>query len=446
MRFLSHAPNWVGVTVVAALVAVLVLIVTGAPPKIAAAESSNLASIADTKIAENAPTTNYGGATTIGVDGDEPNGSGKDAYSLLRWDLSSIPAGSTVNSASVTLNVTNSSPLTYQTYKLKRPWEESSATWLLYASDSPWEIAGAKGSLDRRARLGSVSPSATGKQSFALSAAVVQRWVDNPTSNRGIIIANSTNADGFDFSSRQAADASARPTLSVDYSPTSGDDPVLVGAGDIASCSSSGDEATAELLDSIAGTVYTTGDNAYESGTLTEFEDCYEPSWGRHKARTKPSPGNHEYHTSGASGYFDYFGAAAGDRTKGYYAYDLGEWKIYALNSMCEKVGGCEATSPLVAWLKDDLASNPKACTLAYFHHPLFSSGEHGNQTKMMPVWDALYAANAEVVLNGHDHDYERFAPQRPDGTLDTSQGIREFVVGTGGGSHYAIGTIKANS
>ena len=228
--------------------------------------------------------------------------------------------------------------------------------------------------------------------------------------------------------------------------PTSGTDPVLAGAGDIARCSSSGAEATAKLLDSIPGTVFTTGDNAYESGTATEFQKCYDPTWGRHKARTKPSVGNHEYNTPGASGYFGYFGAATGDPTKGYYSYDLGEWHIVALNSMCEKVGGCGATSPMVSWLKQDLAANPNACTLAYFHHPLFSSGEHGNQTKMRPTWDALYAANAEVVLNGHDHSYERFAPQRPDGTLDSARGIREFVVGTGGGSHYAFGTIKANS
>ena len=231
-----------------------------------------------------------------------------------------------------------------------------------------------------------------------------------------------------------------------DNAAASGTDPVLVGAGDIARCSSSGDEATARLLDGIAGTVYTTGDNAYGSGTPTEFADCYHPSWGRHKARTRPTPGNHEYNTSSASGYFDYFGVAAGARSEGYYAYDLGRWRVYALNSMCEEVGGCGSTSPMLTWLKKDLAANPKACTLAYFHHPLFSSGVHGNQAKMRPTWRALYAANAEVVLNGHDHSYERFAPQRPDGTRDGKRGIREFVVGTGGGSHYAFGTIKANS
>jgi hypothetical protein len=221
----------------------------------------------------------------------------------------------------------------------------------------------------------------------------------------------------------------------------------LVGAGDIARCSSTGDEATAKLLDGISGTVYTTGDNAYESGTATEFSNCYDPTWGRHKARTKPSVGNHEYGTLGASGYFNYFGAAAGDPSKGYYSYNLGEWHVISLNSMCDNVGGCGATSPMVSWLKQDLAANSdKACTLAYFHHPLFNSGTHGNATEMRPTWDALYAANAEVVLNGHDHHYERFAPQSPSGALDTSRGIREFVVGTGGASHYGIVNIQPNS
>jgi calcineurin-like phosphoesterase family protein len=227
---------------------------------------------------------------------------------------------------------------------------------------------------------------------------------------------------------------------------TDGTDPVLVGAGDIARCSSPGAEATARLLDSIPGTVFTTGDNAYESGTTAEFADCYEPTWGRHKARTRPSPGNHEYKTPGASGYFGYFGTAAGDPSKGYYSYDLGQWRVYALNSMCEEVGGCGAASPMVTWLENDLAANPADCTLAYFHHPLFSSGEHGNQTKMGPTWDALYAANADVVVNGHDHHYERFAPQRPDGTRDRERGIREFVAGMGGGSHYPLGTVEPNS
>jgi hypothetical protein len=225
--------------------------------------------------------------------------------------------------------------------------------------------------------------------------------------------------------------------------------PVLVGAGKVAHCSSSGDEATAKLLDNIPGTVFTAGDNAYNSGTAEEFKDCYDPTWGRHKARTRPTPGQHDYGTPGASGYFGYFGAAAGDPTKGYYSYNLGEWHIIALNSSCGNlVGGCESTSPMVTWLKQDLAANPRACTLAYFNHPLFSSGRHGNQTQVRPIWDVLYAADADVVINSRDHDYERFAPQDPSGMADPARGIREFVVGTGGAGLYSfdLGIIKPNS
>ena len=143
-------------------------------------------------------------------------------------------------------------------------------------------------------------------------------------------------------------------------------DPVFAGAGDIASCTSEGDEATANLLDTIPGTVYTTGDNAYESGTATEFANCYTPSWGRHKARTWPTVGNHEYYdpSGNASGYFTYFGAAAGDPQEGYYSHELGAWHVVALNSMCENVGGCGASSPIVTWLKKDLAANPKLARL----------------------------------------------------------------------------------
>src|SRR4051794_32830405 len=228
-------------------------------------------------------------------------------------------------------------------------------------------------------------------------------------------------------------------------------DPVLVAAGDIASCNSSGDEATANLVKGIDGTVATLGDNAYESGTSTEYTKCYDPSWGQFKARTMPSVGNHEYYTAGASGYYGYFGAAAGDPNKGYYSYDLGTdlgtWHVVVLNSNCAEVGGCDANSAQGRWLKDDLAAHPTACTLAYyFHHPRFTSAKLGNNSAMTPFWEALYNAGAEVVLNGHAHVYERFAPQTPGGQPDSAQGIREFVVGTGGRSLNAFGTVRPNS
>jgi hypothetical protein len=228
--------------------------------------------------------------------------------------------------------------------------------------------------------------------------------------------------------------------------PARSESAVLVGAGDIANGSNQNDEATAKLLDGISGTVFTAGDNAYGDGTLAEFNNYYEPTWGRHKARTKPTPGNHDYHTEGAAGYFDYFGEAAGPPSRGYYSYDKSDWHVIAVDSNCEEVGGCGATSPMVSWLERDLAAHRSRCTLAYFHHPLFSSGKHGNQPQVRPIWDALYAADADVVVSGHDHTYERFAPQRPDGTRDRERGIREFVVGTGGASLYPFGAIEANS
>lgn len=221
---------------------------------------------------------------------------------------------------------------------------------------------------------------------------------------------------------------------------------VVVGAGDIAGCDSRGDTATARLLGSIRGTVLAAGDNAYENGTRAEFNNCYDPTWGRYKGRTKPVVGNHEYGTPGAAGHFGYFGAAAGERGKGYYSFDRGAWHIIALNSECEHLrGGCGRRSPMLTWLRRDLEANPARCTLAYFHRPLFSSGQNGNDTTMRPIWSVLYAAHADVVIAGHDHVYERFARQTPRGKAST-QGIREFVVGTGGRSHGKFRTIKAHS
>src|SRR5581483_311146 len=181
--------------------------------------------------------------------------------------------------------------------------------------------------------------------------------------------------------------ASARPTLAAD--------PVLVGAGDIGDCTSAGDEATATLLDGIAGSVFTLGDNAYPAGAAADFSNCYDPAWGRHKARTRPIPGNHDYDTSGAAPYFSYFGASAGSAGKGYYSYNLGTWHIIALNSEID----ASATSVQAQWLRDDLAANPAVCTLALWHEPLYSSGQHGNLPVTQELWKILHQAGADVVL-----------------------------------------------
>ena len=226
-------------------------------------------------------------------------------------------------------------------------------------------------------------------------------------------------------------------------------DEVLVGAGDITNCGRTQDESTAQILDTIPGTVVTMGDNAYPDCTLDQFNNCYGPTWGRHKDRTRPSPGNHDYHVSGAAGYFTYFGAAASpldanctSNCKGYYSYDLGAWHIIALNSEIAMSAG----SPQEQWLRGDLAANLKTCTLAYWHKPLFSSGQHGNNSGSQALWQALYDHGADIVLNGHDHTYERFAPQSPTGQAQPTRGIREFVVGTGGASLYSFSNIQPNS
>jgi hypothetical protein len=183
------------------------------------------------------------------------------------------------------------------------------------------------------------------------------------------------------------------------------------------------------------------GDSQYEDGALAKFEASYAPSFGRVRAISRPVAGNHEYLTPGAAGYFDYFGSSAGEPGKGWYSYDLGEWHLIALNSNCGHIGGCGPDSPQGRWLKADLAAHPSDCTLAYWHHPRFSSGKHGSSSSTAPLWQALHQAGAEIVLSGHDHVYERFAPQDPAGAADPVRGIRQFVVGSGGANHYAFAT-----
>jgi hypothetical protein len=182
------------------------------------------------------------------------------------------------------------------------------------------------------------------------------------------------------------------------------------------------------------------GDEAYESGTAAEFARCYDPTWGASRARTRPAAGNHDYGTGGAAGYFAYFGALAGDPGKGYYSYDIGSWHLVALNSNCSIVS-CARGSAQEQWLRADLAAHPTACTLAYWHHPRFSSGiVHGSTTTVEALWRALYDADADLVLEGHEHNDERFGPLDPSGRLDPARGVRSFVVGTGGASHYPLG------
>jgi len=205
--------------------------------------------------------------------------------------------------------------------------------------------------------------------------------------------------------------------------------------------------ATADLLAGLRlDAVLPLGDLQYQDGDLASFQAVYHPTWGRFKAISRPTVGNHEYGTPDAAGYFSYFGAVAGDPANGWYSYDLGSWHLIALNSECSHIGGCGPGSPQEQWLRADLAAHPAACTLAYWHEPRFSSGHHGDLPALDALWRALHEAGAEIVLSGHDHDYERFAPQDPQGILDDTHGIRQFVVGTGGANHRQFETIKPNS
>ncbi|MFN8187625.1 MAG: PKD domain-containing protein [Gaiellales bacterium] len=239
------------------------------------------------------------------------------------------------------------------------------------------------------------------------------------------------------------SDGETKTDLIVVSAP--GDAVVVMAAGDIAcdpasssfhgglgTSSACRQQYTSDLV--VAGSpaaVLTLGDLQYEKAKLSDFQQSYDLSWGRFKSITYPAVGNHEYQTSGAAGYFDYFGARAGDRSKGYYSYDIGAWHVVVLNSNCSAVGGCKAGSPQEQWLRADLAANPAACTLAYWHHPRFVAAKTQGATEAF--WKALYEHGAELVLNGHTHRYERFKPLTPAGVYDPATGIREIIVGTGG-------------
>lgn len=246
-------------------------------------------------------------------------------------------------------------------------------------------------------------------------------------------------------------------------------DPVIAAAGDIAcdptsSSFNSGNgtskscrqKYTADILTSMnPAAVLALGDIQYYCGGYQAFLQSYDLSWGRLKSITRPVVGNHEYKTDGgtdctianegAAGYFQYFGSLAGDPAKGYYSYNVGTWHIIALNSNCSQVGGCSSSTPQGQWLKADLAAHSNYCTLAYWHIPLFSSGGRA-ASNTASIWRTLYQYDVDVVLNGHDHIYERFAPQTPDGVPDPARGIRQFIVGSGGANHTSIETIAANS
>jgi acid phosphatase type 7 len=313
----------------------------------------------------------------------------------------------------------------------------------------PQKPAASGDRLSRQVALGFVAFIATGLILIGLSAVIRGAGGSEPgptveTGSNGSVASPGVGASDHGASGEPSASGSGSASSSA--SPVPSGDPILIGAGDIADCSRDADAATAALLVDQPGTVFTAGDNAYPAGSAGQFADCYGPTWGRELARTRPVPGNHDHLSAGLDGYLGYFGDAAAPDGTAWYSYDLGAWHVVALDSSCALAGGCTPESPQGRWLAADLAASDALCTLAIWHHPRFSSGDHGNDPIVAPLWEALDAAGADLVVNGHDHDYERFAPQNPDGVGDPDRGIREFVVGTGGAAIRRFTQDAANS
>lgn len=393
----------------------------------ASAATTSLNPVADTRVQDDQPTTNFGTSDQLGVDASEV------VRSFLKFTVSGLT--DPISSVTLRLHVTDRAGAASDdggtwTLMSDTGWSETAVTW----NDQP-AISGAT-----VGEIGAVNPDSW------VELDLTGKITGNGTySIEGL----STSRDGADYDSRESGFA---PQLVITTGstvtpppppPPASGDPVLVGAGDIAN-SGPLDTATAALIDDLPNaTVVALGDNAYPDGTTSNYQTYYDPTWGAFKSRTRPTPGNHDYHTSGAAGYFDYFGALAGPSGRGYYSYDLGSWHVVSLDSEISMAAG----SAQETWLRADLAASSQPCTVAYWHRPLFTSGsEHAPYTAARPLFQALYDAGAELVLSGHNHQYERFAPMTPTGAHNDAEGIREFVVGTGGGEFYGFGTIEPNS
>jgi hypothetical protein len=383
--------------------------------------------IADSYVDSGSPSTNFGSQTQLRGDGSPV------VRSYLRFNVQGLSG--TVRLATLRIFANSASTGGYEIRSVSNnTWVESTITY----NNAP--------------SVGNVLGSSPGFNAGVWTTVDITSYITgNGTYNLALVVPGST---AISFASREAGNnapqlivetqggsaptatrtptPSNNPTATRTPTPNPSGGVVLVGAGDITNCSRNQDELTAQLLDNISGTVFTTGDNAYVDGTYTEYINCYNPTWGRHKSRTKPSPGNHDYLTSGAAGYFQYF-----NNIPSYYAYDLGSWRIYSLNSEID----VSVSSPQVTWLANDLAANPRQCVAAYWHKPRWSSGSnHGVNNAMQTIWQILYDAGAELVLNGHEHHYERFSEMNTSGSA-VSQGLREIVVGTGGASLYPFGS-----
>lgn len=421
---------------------------TSAPPPVSTSQVTRAQPVADTSVDSSQPATAAGSSIELAADGSPQR------VVYLRFTLGGLTGP--VTKARLWLHVRNtttgSSPSGGTISRVpSSTWSEAGTTW----ANRP-TVGTALSSVGNAPRDGWVE--------FDVAGAV--------TGNGTVDLAiTTTNGDDVGYDSRESlaplrpelvvtswgpaptTTTTTTPTTTTTKPTTTTTKPAtpatvtMLAAGDIAGCTWDYDEQTAQILDRYPSTtpIAALGDTVQVAGTAAEFRDCFTPTWGRHKAQIRPTIGNHEYLTDNGGPYWDYFGAAAGDRGKGWYSYDVGAWHVVVLNGNCWKVGGCQKGSPQETWLRADLAANRRPCTLAYWHQPYFSSIER--QLDLGDLWQALYDNNVELLLNGHKHGYERFAPQRPDGTRDDARGVRQITVATGGSPYfYAFGAIQPNS
>jgi hypothetical protein len=443
-----------------------------------ASTTATLTAQADAYVDASNPSTNYGTRTTLRTDNSPV------VNSYLKFNVTGL-SGNTLSSAVLRVFTNSSNSTGYTVHSVSNTsWGETSITY----SNAPamGSSVGSSGSFgsgvwtsvnvtslvkgDGLISFGLTSSSSTatsyasresGANAPQLVLTINSSVTATPTKNTvPTATATHISAPTSTFTPTRTPASNSTPTKTPTRTATSISAPTstptptvatgsvtVLAAGDIANCNTTGDIATAAIINGIPGAaVLALGDEAYPDGTATDFANCYNPTWGTFKNRTHPTTGNHEYLTSGATGYFNYYGSVAGDPKKGYYSFNLGAWHIIAINSNCVQVGGCNSGNPQEVWLRGDLAANSAKCTLAFWHHPRFSSGENGNDTHMQTIWADLYNGGAEIVLSGHDHDYERFTPMNASGKVDNAKGIREFVVGTGGSNHTSIISVKPNS
>jgi hypothetical protein len=324
---------------------------------------------------------------------------------------------------------------------------------IAWAGEKPAQGCGDPAVKQKRSRVGLLTTAATillVASSFAACGSPAATSTPSSPSTAVAIVPDPATAAAGSLESPppKASPATATASASPTAMPAPPGSAVLVGAGDICQVFAIANALhTATLVEALPSAgVFTLGDNSNDSGTAEQYATCYGSTWGAFKSRTRPTAGNHDYLTSAGAPYYAYFGSAAGPAGKGYYSYDLAaNWHVIVLNAICAQVGGCGSGSAQESWLRADLAANPDKHVIAMWHIPRFSSGLHGGSTDYQVWWQDLYDAHAEIVLNGHDHEYERFAPQSPTGVADRS-GMREFVVGTGGAALAPFLIVKANS